>query len=148
MLKKKIKMKNKFKKHIPLYRAKSIKTRQYVIGYLKECTDTGPDVFWIQTEDFIDYQIDISTLAILDCFNLNNENQFIFASLSKDGKCGDIFITENSNEELDIWNRNDYGETVAIFTEHGVRFTEWHVEYDEEDSVFNVKYTKCIGIKE
>lgn len=142
-------MHKRFKKYIPLYRAKSIKTGQYVIGYLKECTDTGSDVFWIQTEDWIDYQIDISTLAILDCFNLNNENQFIFASLSSDGKGGDIFITENSNEELDIWDRDDYGETVAIFTEHGVRFTEWYVEYDDDpDYMLNVKYTKCIGIKE
>lgn len=141
-------MHNRLKKHIPLYRAKSIANGQYLIGYLKECTDTGHDVFWIQNEDFIDYQIDISTLAILDCFNLNNENQFIFASLSKDGKGGDIFITENSNEELNQWHRDDYGETIAIFTEHGVRFTEWHVEYDEEDSMLNIKYTKCIGIKE
>lgn len=141
-------MYHKFRKHIPLYRAKCIANGKYVIGYLKKCTDTGSDVFWIQTEDWWDYQIDISTLAILDCFNLNNENQLIFASLSTDGKGGDIFITENSNEELNKWDRTDYGETIAIFTEHGVRFTEWNIEYDEEDSIYNVKYTKCIGIKE
>lgn len=142
-------MYHRFKKCIPLYRAKSIKFGQYVIGYLKKCTDTGSEIFWIQTEEFIDYQIDISTLAILDCFNINNEKQLIFASLSNDGKGGDIFITENNtDQEIDQWDRSDYGETIAIFTEHGIRFTEWHIEYDEEDSVFNVKYTECIGIKE
>lgn len=142
-------MYHRFKKYIPLYRAKSIKFGQYVIGYLKKCTDTGSEIFWIQTEEFIDYQIDISTLAILDCFNINNEKQLIFASLSNDGKGGDVFITENNtDQEIDQWDKSDYGETIAIFTEHGIRFTEWHIEYDEEDSVFNVKYTKCIGIKE
>lgn len=35
---------------------------EMVKGYLKNCTDTGLDVFWIQTKDFIDYIIDPSTL--------------------------------------------------------------------------------------
>lgn len=142
-------MYHRFKKYIPLYRAKSIKFGQYVIDYLKKCTDTGSEIFWIQTEEFIDYQIDISTLAILDCFNINNEKQLIFASFSNDGKGGDVFITENNtDQEIDQWDRSDYEETISIFTEHGIRFTEWHIEYDEEDSVFNIKYTECIGIKE
>ena len=34
---------------LPLYRGKSIKTKQYVEGYLKTCTDTGANVYWIQT---------------------------------------------------------------------------------------------------
>ena len=49
---------------LPIYRGKSIKTKQYVEGYLKTCTDTGANVYWIQTKDWIDYQIDIDTLSI------------------------------------------------------------------------------------
>ncbi len=49
---------------LPLYRGKSIKTKQYVEGYLKPCADTGANIYWIQTKGWIDYQVDIDTLSI------------------------------------------------------------------------------------
>lgn len=49
---------------LPIYRGKSIKTKQYVEGYLKTCADTGANIYWIQTKDWIDYIIDIDTLSI------------------------------------------------------------------------------------
>lgn len=42
--------------------AKRIDSGEYVEGYVKNCTDTGLDVFWIQTKEWIDYQINPSTL--------------------------------------------------------------------------------------
>ena len=49
---------------LPKFRAKKIDSDEYVEGFLKNCTDTGLDVFWIQDNDFIDYRIDIDTLSI------------------------------------------------------------------------------------
>lgn len=83
-------MYHKFRKHIPLYRAKCIANGKYVIGYLKKCTDTGSDLFWIQTEDWCDYQVDINTLAIHFPDMIDSKDNKIFASLSDNGTYGDI----------------------------------------------------------
>ena len=80
---------------LPLYRGKSIKTKQYVEGYLKTCTDTGANVYWIQTKDWIDYQIEPETLSISFPGMLDNENNRIFASLAKSGKGGNITKTKD-----------------------------------------------------
>ena len=75
---------------LPIYRGKSIKTKQYVEGYLKTCADTGANIYWIQTKDWIDYQIDIDTLSINIEDMIDSQGNKIFASLSEDGKGGDI----------------------------------------------------------
>lgn len=80
---------------LPIYRGKSIKTKQYVEGYLKTCTDTGANVYWIQTKDWIDYQIDPETLSISFPNIMDSENTRIFASLSYSGKGGDITKTKD-----------------------------------------------------
>lgn len=75
---------------LPIYRGKSIKTKQYVEGYLKTCTDTGANVYWIQTKDWIDYQIDPMSLCISfpDMLDINGVR--VFASLSTSYPVGDI----------------------------------------------------------
>ena len=75
---------------LPIYRGKSIKTKQYVEGYLKTCTDTGANIYWIQTKDWIDYQIDPRSLCISfqDMLDINGVR--IFASLSTSYNVGDI----------------------------------------------------------
>jgi hypothetical protein len=78
---------------IPIYRAKMIDSNEYVVGWLKTCTDTGV-ILWIQTRDWIDYQIDESTLAIHFPDMLDIQGNKIFASLSEDGRGGSIFNFE------------------------------------------------------
>ena len=75
---------------LPIYRGKSIKTKQYVEGYLKTCTDTGANVYWIQTKDWIDYQIDPRSLCISfqDMLDINGVR--VFASLPTSYNVGDI----------------------------------------------------------
>ena len=75
---------------LPIYRGKSIKTKQYIEGYLKTCTDTGANVYWIQTKDWIDYQIDPMSLCISlpDMLDINGVR--VFASLSTSYNVGDI----------------------------------------------------------
>ena len=75
---------------LPIYRGKSIKTKQYVEGYLKTCTDTGANVYWIQTKDWIDYQIDPRSLCISFSDMLDINGVRIFASLSTSYNVGDI----------------------------------------------------------
>ena len=75
---------------LPIYRGKSIKTKQYVEGYLKTCTDTGANVYWIQTKDWIDYQIDPEPLSISFPNMRDSNSDRVFASLAKSGKGGDI----------------------------------------------------------
>ena len=81
--------------NLPIYRGKSLKTNQYVEGYLKTCTDTGSDVFWIQTKEWVDYQVDPTTLSISFSNMLDSNNERMFASLSKSGKGGDITETKD-----------------------------------------------------
>ena len=75
---------------LPIYRGKSIKTKQYVEGYLKTCTDTGANVYWIQTKDWIDYQIDPRSLCISFSDMLDINGVRIFASLPTSYNVGDI----------------------------------------------------------
>ena len=80
---------------LPIYKSKSIKTKQYVEGYLKTCTDTGANVYWIHTKDWVDYQIEPETLSISFPNMMDSENTRIFASLSYSGKGGDITKTKD-----------------------------------------------------
>lgn len=89
---------------LPLYRGKSIKTKQYVEGYLKTCTDTGANVYWIQTKEWVDYQINPTTLSISFKDMLSTTNTRIFASLSNLGKGGDCTFMENGYNETFCWD--------------------------------------------
>lgn len=90
--------------NLPIYRGKSLKTNQYVEGYLKTCTDTGSDVFWIQTKEWVDYQINPTTLSISFKDMLSTTNTRIFASLSNLGKGGDCTFMENGYNETFCWD--------------------------------------------
>ena len=75
---------------LPIYRGKSIKTKQYVEGYLKPCVDTGANIYWIQTKDWIDYQIDSRSLCVSFSDMLDINGVRIFASLPTSYNVGDI----------------------------------------------------------
>lgn len=45
------------------FKAEILDNTKEVEGYLKKCTDTG-DVLWIQTEQWIDYQIKPETIKV------------------------------------------------------------------------------------
>ena len=75
---------------LPIYRGKSIKTKQYIEGYLKTCIDTGANVYWIQTKDWIDYQIDPRSLCVSFSDMLDINGVRVFASLPTSYNVGDI----------------------------------------------------------
>ena len=89
--------------NIPKYRALSKQTGKYIIGNIRVSTnkDTKEEKYYIESDwiifsdenrcDWIEHQkIDPSTLAINFPNMLDSKNNPIFASLSEDGKGGDL----------------------------------------------------------
>jgi len=88
---KEIKERYKMKTNIPIYRAKKIDSDEYVEGYV--FPSFGSCVIWIYDDIEIEttaHTIDPSTLAIHFPDMIDSEGTKIFASLSEDGKGGDI----------------------------------------------------------
>lgn len=78
---------------IPIYRAKKVDSDEYVIGELHTLgTDEEPFITTEINDRFIDHIIiDPTTLSIHFPDMLDSQGDKIFASLSEDGKGGDIF---------------------------------------------------------
>ena len=72
--------------NIPIYRAKKIDSDEYAVGYYTYNIDNGLGFIW---EENI-HKVDITTLAIHFPDMLDSQGNKIFASLSEDGKGGDI----------------------------------------------------------
>ena len=66
--------------NLPIFRAKKIDSDEYVEGFLKNCTDTGLDILWIQDKDFIDYKIEFEFDEIF-------EKIWLWSELEKDFIC-------------------------------------------------------------
>ena len=119
---------------IPIFRAKKLDSDEFVIGFLKNCTDTGLDTFWIQDKDFIDYKIDINTLSINFPNMLDSQGNKIFASLSKNGKGGDILnLNEGCGENFNA---------IALY-----RYYEVHLK-GGIDLLNRAKYLRCYPKKD
>jgi len=130
--------------NLPIFRAKRIDSDEYVVGYIKNCTDTGINIFWIQTKEWIDYRIDPSTLAIHFPNMLDSEENKIFASLQEDGKGGDIITCEDYglNQYTVIYNKDTYEFGIQRY-----KTDEWCWEYSpiKEESL---GLLKTIGIQQ
>lgn len=131
--------------NIPIYRAKKIDSDEYVIG----CLDFNKyrTFYHIITVDRYNHTIDPTTLAIHFKDMLDGQGNKFFASLSKNGIGGDVFITENEDEQYDTWRSTYYGTTTAIFNSNGVGFTCWEMVENGNDSIYSREHTKITGIK-
>lgn len=81
--------------NIPIYRAKRIAIDEYVIGYLKESFLGANEALFIQTKEWLDYAIDVTTLSIHFEDMLDSQGNRIFASLSEGVTGGDILEHAN-----------------------------------------------------
>ena len=91
--------------NIPIYRAKKIQSDEYVVGYYTEKVKQYPGRHYIHfnngyTETY--ERIDPLTLAVHFKDMVDSEGSKIFASLSKDGKGGDILDISGRTETLFI----------------------------------------------
>ena len=75
---------------LPIYRAKKIDSDEYVEGYYAYCDYFKNDKHTINNSKGAYSAIDPATLAIHFSDMLDSQGNKIFASLSEDGKCGDI----------------------------------------------------------
>ena len=99
---------------IPIYRAKKIDSDEFVEGYLVVLCDRY-HIYWKSQK----YIVDPSTLAIHFPDMIDSEGTKIFASLSEDGKGGDIV------ESMYIpWNTGGMGAKLetntAIYKERSI----------------------------
>ena len=76
--------------NIPIYRAKKIDSDEYVIGWYSEPIVIESKLYLSITNKDGTFRIDTSTLAINFPDMLDSQGNKIFASLSEDGKGGDI----------------------------------------------------------
>ncbi len=66
---------------IPIYRAKSIRTGEYIEGFLKPSFLGNEECLWIQTKEWLDYAIDPSTLSINFKRLIDSNGKKIFVSM-------------------------------------------------------------------
>jgi hypothetical protein len=111
--------------NIPVYRAKKIDSTDHIIFELKvfaygkiyAVVYDSHGVFVREDTDLINcklIEIDVSTLAIHFPDMIDSEGTKIFASLSEDGKGGDV--------TTDIMNNNN--ESALIFIEYKINFKD------------------------
>ena len=124
--------------NIPIYRAKKIDSEEYAEGWLKTCTDTGV-ILWIQTRQWIDCQIDETTLAIHFPDMIDSEGNKIFASLSEDGKGGSI--TKGLNSEYEWDNKISDGSWLQVVHINTLSQRSYHRD------MFDPSEQKVIGIQ-
>ena len=126
--------------NIPIYRAKKIDSDEYIEGYYfkeidEEASRDEQSFTWYSVlrtsygDHYKDIKIDPSTLAIHFHCMLDSDNKKIFASLSEDGKGGDIV------NNFDI---------QGVVKYHKNRF---HITSDGFNSSLNGDL-KIVGIKE
>lgn len=145
---------------IPIYRAKKIYSDDYVIGYLKK---DGDNRFEIIKEIMLNekfactiHEIDTSTLSIhfpdmlaSDSYRLlqNGEKDLrIFASLSEDGKGGDIVKIQDyeQNKYVVAYHSCNFEFGILLIREENTDFDCWDYSplTDESLDLFRVKGIK------
>jgi hypothetical protein len=151
---------------IPIYRAKKIDSDEYVTGFLnmafyygiyeeEDVDEPEKKYFLIRCMDnessdtdmwsFNGFdEIDISTLAIHFPDMLDSQGNKIFASLSEDGKGGDVCVTQSGVKHLLVFKEFSVaGKNTDFFG----RFTITNHNGINKNFVKNTNY-KIIGIQE
>ena len=91
--------------YIPIYRARRIDSDEYVEGYYVESINYKSN---IQVNNSYFQEIDPTTLAIHFPDMLDSQGNKIFASLSEDGKGGDIAKYNNKGTWILIYIQNAF----------------------------------------
>ena len=131
--------------NIPIYRAKKIDSDEYVIGFYSSAydvhhyiithlgVDTKVNVVFKMSTDI--HKIDPTTLAIHFPDMLDSQGNKIFASLSEDGKGGDIIHRDGMTFETIYKSVNGRFEAYEINGMHHLLAHKFH-------------QTKIIGIQQ
>jgi len=113
--------------NVPIYRAKKIDSDEWVEGYFYIHSNKTPFIvkhtMGLLEVDSCIYEIDLSTLAIHFDGMIDKDGKKIFASLSEDGKGGDVT-----------------NKGVVLYTKFGIYVGNNHMLYE-------MKSLKVIGIQ-
>ena len=133
---------------IPIYRAKKIDSDEYVIGYCEYIPNDGRSIniinsgcwiSWIKLDnkgfrDRFEVEVDLTTLAIHFPDMIDSQGNKIFASLSEDGKGGDMVnLDEGCGENFNA---------VTLY-----RYYEIHLK-GGIDLLNRAKYLRCYPKKD
>ena len=138
--------------NIPIYRAKKIDSDKYIQGYLLGMWGEY-FISWGETNHVPNkVQIDPTTLAINFSNMLDSEGNKIFASLSEDGKGGDIIELEHIRY-LEDDEPSYMIKGLCLFIDSSFFVDDIdnkfdRVFYDEEGRNFSNKELRVIGIQE
>ena len=89
------------KTQLPIYRAKKIDSDEWIEGYFREYRKQSWIIDMSNPNNPNDISVDSSTLAIHFPDMIDSDDTNIFASLSEDGKGGDICVdTANTLEKI------------------------------------------------
>ena len=128
------------KSNIPIYRAKKIDSDEYVLGLVSEAIQVSSNIIvWIWNKDG-KYNIDPSTLAIHFPDMIDSEGTKIFASLSEDGRGGDIFDADSESDRCVV--------TVIFQDGYKIKFIDWDKTLPLPKLEPYLSYAKIIGIQE
>lgn len=135
---------------IPIYRAKRINSDEYVEGYYlpvfrgfedrRERGQKEESIMYLETGGY--YAIDSSTLSINFPDMKDSEGTPIFASLSEDGKGGDIieqtydgFTDPLIQTKIIIWD----SESSSVIALHEDKFNSTSLEEREEMKIIGIQ---------
>ena len=107
---------------IPIYRAKKIDSDEYVIGYCEYIPNDGRSIniinsgcwiSWIKLDnkgfrDRFEVEVDLTTLAIHFPDMIDSQGNKIFASLSEDGKGGDVITYDEDIRIIAIYKNGTF----------------------------------------
>ena len=107
---------------IPIYRAKKIDSDEYVIGYCEYIPNDGRSIniinsgcwiSWIKLDnkgfrDRFEVEVDLTTLAIHFPDMIDSQGNKIFASLSENGKGGDVITYDEDIRIIAIYKNGTF----------------------------------------
>ena len=108
--------------NIPIYRAKKIDSDEYVIGYCEYIPNDGRSIniinsgcwiSWIKLDnkgfrDRFEVEVDLTTLAIHFPDMIDSQGNKIFASLSENGKGGDVITYDEDIRIIAIYKNGTF----------------------------------------
>lgn len=126
--------------NIPIFRAKEKDSDKYVEGFYVE-VGSAKHIYCNENIGFGTYLIDPSTLAIHFPDMLDSQGNKIFASLSEDGKGGDVGMNPDydDNRYVFIYSKSAYEFGIKLIQTDSIGCWEYSPLQEEDLDLFEVE---------
>ena len=115
--------------NIPVYRAKKIDNDDYIQGWYSDPVIINSKLYLSITNKDGVFRIDTTTLSIHFPDMLDSQGNNIFASLSEDGKGGDVVNNGNGESVIAIYENGE----IRFRYEEGLPHTQENIDKCEDD---------------